>query len=58
MKFKCPHIGHEDTGENCEMEELFYVNLLMKKDLGVTANMTVSEQCRSAASKGNVSLCA
>ena len=54
-KCKCLHTGPGNTGMNYEMGGTILNKTVKEKDLGVTmnANMTVSEQCRIAASKGN-----
>ena len=54
-KCKCLHIGPGNTGMNYEIGGTILSKTGKEKDLGVTmnANMTVSEQCRIAASKGN-----
>ena len=53
-KSKCLHTGPGNTGMNYEMGQV-KSKIVNKKDLGASmkANMTVSEQCRIAASKGN-----
>ena len=52
-KCKCLHTGPINTGMNYEMGGTILSKTVKEKDLGVTmnANMKVSEQCRSAASK-------
>ena len=54
-KCKCLHTGPGNTGMNYEMGGTILSKTVKDKDLGVkmNANMKVSEQCRSAASKGN-----
>ena len=54
-KCKCLHTGPGNTGMNYEMGGTIRSKTVKEKYLGVTmnANMKVSEQCRSAASKGN-----
>ena len=54
-KCKCLNIGPGNTSINYEMGGTIISITLKEKDLGVTmnANMTVSEQCRIAASWGN-----
>ena len=51
----CLHTGPGITGMNYEMGVSILSKTVNEKDLAVTmnANMKVSEQCRSAASKGN-----
>ena len=57
-KCKCLHTGPGNTGMNYEMGGTILSKTGKEKDLGVTmnANMKVSEQCRIAASKGNLVL--
>ena len=54
-KCKCLHTGPGTTGMNYEIGGTIPSKTGKEKYLGVTmnANMTVSEQCRIAASKGN-----
>ena len=54
-KCKCLHTWPGNTGMNYEMGGTILSKIGKEKDLGVTmnANMKVSEQCGSAASKGN-----
>ena len=51
----CLHTGPGNTGMHYEMGGTILSKTGKEKDLGVTmnANMNVSEQCRTAASKGN-----
>ena len=55
VKCKCIRKGPGTTGMNYEMGGTILGKTLKEKNLGVTmnANMTVSEQCRIAASSGN-----
>ena len=57
-KCKCLHTGSGNAGVNYEMGGTILSKTVKEKDLGVTmnANMKVSEQCRIAASKGNLVL--
>ena len=57
-KCKCLHTGLGNTGMNYEMGGTILSKTVKEKDLVVTmnANMKVSEQCRIAASKGNLVL--
>ena len=54
-KCKCIHIGHGNMDKEYKMGGAVLGRTTHEKDLGVTfsAYMTVSEQCRIAASKGN-----
>ena len=52
-KCKCLHTGPGNTGMNYEMGGSILSKTMKEKDLGVSMNMKVSEQCRIAASKGN-----
>ena len=54
-KCKCLHTGPENTGMNYEMGGSILSETVKEKYLEVTinANMSVSEQCRIAASRGN-----
>ena len=52
-KCKCLHTGPGNTSMNYEMGGTILSKTMKEKDLGVNANMNVSEQCRIAASKGN-----
>ena len=57
-KCKCIHTGPGNTGMNYEMGGTILSKTVKEKYLGVTmnANMNVSEQCRMAAFRGNLSL--
>ena len=57
-KCKCLHTGPGITGMNYEMEGTILTKTVKEKYLGVTmnANMKVSEQCRIAASTGDLVL--
>ena len=54
-KCKCLHTGHGNLDVNYEMGDTVLLGTFVKKDLGITisADMKVSEQCCTAASKGN-----
>ena len=54
-KCKCIHIGHGNIDKEYKMGCAVLGRTTQEKDLGVTfsADMTVSEQCEIAASKGN-----
>ena len=54
-KCKCRHIGHGNMDEENKMGDAVLGRTTQENDLRVTfgADMTVSEQCRIAASKGN-----
>ena len=54
-KCKCIHIGHGNMDEEYKMGNAILCRTTQEKDLGVTfsVDMTVSEQCGIAASKGN-----
>ena len=54
-KCKCIHIGHGNMDEEYKMGDAVLGTIAKEKDLGVTfsADMKVSEQYGSAASKGN-----
>ena len=54
-KCECLHTGPENTGMNYEMGGSILSETVKEKYLEVTinANMSVSEQCRIAASRGN-----
>ena len=54
-KCKCIHIGHGNMGEEYKMGDAVLGTTKQEKDLGVkfSADMTVSEQCGIADSKGN-----
>ena len=53
-KCKCLHTGHENLDVHYNMGDTV-LGTTVKKDLGktISADMTVSEQCGIAASKGN-----
>ena len=54
-KCKCLHIGHWNLDIDYKMRYTVLGTTVKEKDLGVIikADMTVSEQCGVAASKGN-----
>ena len=54
-KCKCIHIRHGNMDKEYKMGDAVLGRTTQEKDLGVTfsADMTVSEQCEVAASKGN-----
>ena len=54
-KCKCIHIGNGNMDEEYKMGDAVLSRKTQEKDLGATfsADMTVSEQCGIAASKGN-----
>ena len=54
-KCNCIHIGHGNMDEEYKMGDAVLGRTTQEKDLGVklSADMTVSEQCGIAASKGN-----
>ena len=54
-KCKCIHLGHGNMDEEYKMGDGVLSRTTKETDLGVTfsADMTVSEQCRIAASRGN-----
>ena len=55
-KCKCIHIGRGNMDEEYKMGDAVLGRTTQEKDLGVTfsTDMKVSEQCKSAASKGNI----
>ncbi len=52
-KCKCLHTGPGNTGTNYEMGGTILSKTVKEKDVGVTMNANMKEQCRIAASKGN-----
>ena len=54
-KCKCLHTGHGNLAINYNMGDTVLGTIAKEKDLGMTISteMTVSEQCGIAASKGN-----
>ena len=54
-KCKCVHTGHGKLDSNYTMGDTFLGTTVKEKDIGatITADMTVSQQCGIAASKGN-----
>ena len=52
-KCKCLHTGPGNTGMNYEMGGTILSKTVEEKDLGVTMNANMKEQCRIAPSKGN-----
>ena len=52
-KCKCLHTGPGNTGMNYEMGGTILSKTVKEKDLGVTMNANMKEQCRIAASMGN-----
>ena len=54
-KCKCIHTGHGNVDEEYKTGDAVLGRTTQEKDLGITfsADMTVSEQCQIAASKGN-----
>ena len=54
-KCKCLHRGHGNLDVNYKMGDTVLSTTIIEKDLGVTisTDLKVSEQCGTAASKGN-----